>query len=156
MDSTAFIEHILSKFDRVFRMTIVADHSILPSRNKKESSEFYTRIFGFVDLGEEPGSGLHGVRVTDSFILFFEDSSDGSSWAQGIHHFAFGISGKEFDQVFERIRSSGIPYGNHYSDPTNMKPPRMAPGARGQGRSIYFRDPSGNLLQILNYSTEGE
>jgi catechol 2,3-dioxygenase-like lactoylglutathione lyase family enzyme len=132
-------------------MNVLLDHTIIPSKDKKRSADFYTRMFNFKDEGEEQGSGLHGIRIDDSLILFFEDSKDGSPWAQSIHHLAFGMNAKDFEQVFEKIKSWGISYGDHYSDPTNMKQPRVAPGARGQGKSIYFRDPSGNLLQIISY-----
>jgi catechol 2,3-dioxygenase-like lactoylglutathione lyase family enzyme len=132
-------------------MAIVLDHTILPSKDKRKSAEFYERILGFEDLGEEPDGGLHGVRVSESSVLFFEDSSDGSAWAQGIHHLAFGMGRKEFADVFARLKSSEVPYGNHYSSPSNMRPPKMAAGAKGRRPSIYFKDPSGNLLQILSY-----
>jgi catechol 2,3-dioxygenase-like lactoylglutathione lyase family enzyme len=65
-------------------MESVIDHSIVPSRDRKESAEFYARVFGFEDMGEKQGSILHSVRVNDRTILFFENSSDpGSPWAIG-------------------------------------------------------------------------
>jgi catechol 2,3-dioxygenase-like lactoylglutathione lyase family enzyme len=133
-------------------MANVIDHTIIPSMDKKESAEFYTRIFGFEDMGERPNAVLHPVRVNDSTILFFEDSSDSESpWAQGIHHVAFHFDRKQFSEVFDRIRKEGIPYGDNHAEPANMKDPGTAPGARGQGESVYFKDPSGNLLQIITY-----
>jgi len=133
-------------------MAIMIDHTIVPSKDKKESAEFYARIFGFEDIGERPKAVLHPVRVNDSTILFFEDSSDlDSPWAQGIHHVAFHLDRKQFLEVFARIRKEGIPYGDNYAEPSNMKEPGMAPGARGNGKSVYFKDPSGNLLQIITY-----
>ena len=31
-------------------MAIMIDHTIVPSKDKKESAEFYARIFGFEDI----------------------------------------------------------------------------------------------------------
>jgi len=45
----------------------------------------------------------------------------------------------------------GILYGGSHREPANMKGPGTAPGARGVGSSVYFKDPSGNLLQIISY-----
>ncbi len=133
-------------------MASVIDHTIVPSRDKKRSAEFYARIFDFEDLGEEPGALLHPVRVNDSTVLFLENSSDPDApWAQGIHHLAFHLDEGIFQEVFARIRSAGIPYGDNYAEPANMKGPGTAPGARGGGKSIYFKDPSDNLLQIITY-----
>jgi catechol 2,3-dioxygenase-like lactoylglutathione lyase family enzyme len=131
---------------------IMIDHTIVPSKDKKTSAVFYARIFGFEDMGERPKAVLHPVRVNDSTILFFENSSDlDSPWAKGIHHIAFHFDRKQFLEVFTRIKKEGIPYGDNYAEPANMKEPGMAPGARGNGKSVYFKDPSGNLLQIITY-----
>ncbi len=70
---------------------------------------------------------------------------------KGIHHYAFHLDNKQFQEVFARIKTEGIPYGDNYAEPANMRGPGTAPGARGSGRSIYFKDPSGNLLQIITY-----
>jgi catechol 2,3-dioxygenase-like lactoylglutathione lyase family enzyme len=104
------------------------------------------------DLGEWNGSILHPVRVNERTVLFFESSSDSESpWAQGIHHYAFHLTREKFDEVFARIKASGVPYGDNYAEPANMKGPGISPGAQGRGKSIDFEDPSDNLLQIITY-----
>lgn len=135
-------------------MATVIDHTIVPSRDRKRSAEFYVRIFGFEDMDElgTPGAMLHPMRVNDTSVLFFEDSSDPDApWAQGVHHLAFHFDSGKFEDVFARVKSAGIPYGDNYAEPNNMKGPGLAPGARGSGKSVYFKDPSGNLVQIITY-----
>ena len=133
-------------------MAIVIDHSIVPSQNKEKSAEFYAEIFGLENLGEQHGTPFYAVRVNDSTILFFANSSDPDSpWAQGIHHYAFAMGNEIFYQVFARIQAAGIPYGDNSAEPANMKGPGTAPGARGAGKSVYFKDPSENLLEIRTY-----
>lgn len=133
-------------------MAIVIDHSIVPSKDKHKSAEFYAKIFGLENMGEQLGTPFHAVRINDSSILFFENWSDPDSpWAQGIHHYAFAMGTERFQEVFDRIQAAGLPYGDNSADPANMRGPGTAPGARGRGKSVYFKDPSDNLLEIRTY-----
>ena len=125
-------------------MAVVLDHTIVPVRDREEAVEFYTRIFGFDPLGEV-GPFL-AVRVNDSFNLDFRDSDDFQSI-----HYAFAMDSEEFDAAFTRIRKAGIPYGDSPFDMANMKGPGMTTGAKGQGKAVYFKDPSGHVLEIKTY-----
>lgn len=133
-------------------MAIVIDHSIVPSQDKEKAAEFYAEIFGLEDMGEQLGTPFHALRINESSILFFENSSDPDSpWARGIHHYAFAMDPERFQQVFSRIQTAGIPYEDNSAKPANMKGPGTAPGAKGRGKSVYFKDPSANLLEIRTY-----
>lgn len=134
-------------------MSIVFDHTIVPSRDKQRSAKFYEEVLGFENIGEND-QGLLGLRINETSILFLEQSNDpeSSPWSKGVHHYAFAMSRGDFDSAFSRIKSHGVPYGDTYQDPRNMRgPDRKAPGARGEGKSLYFNDPSDNLLQIMTY-----
>ena len=71
------------------------------------------------------------------------------------------VAAEEFDAIFERIKQAGIRYGNAtdgfgetgnlVGDGLNMKGPDIEPGARGEGRSLYFGDPSGHSVEIMTY-----
>jgi catechol 2,3-dioxygenase-like lactoylglutathione lyase family enzyme len=127
------------------------DHTIVPAKDRKESAEFYARVLGFEDLGER-AEEIHGVRVNETTILFFQNYNDeDAKWAQGVRHLAFQFDRDKFVKIFDGIRSSGIEYGSSYEEPSNMKGPEQAIGARGKGDSIYFRDPGGNLVQVMTY-----
>ena len=125
-------------------MPTVLDHTIVPVRDRAEAVQFYTRIFGFEDLGEV-GPFL-AVRVNDTFNLDFRDSDDFRSI-----HYAFAMDSAEFDAAFARVRESGIPYGDSPMDIANMKGPGMTMGAKGQGKAVYFKDPSDHVLEIKTY-----
>jgi catechol 2,3-dioxygenase-like lactoylglutathione lyase family enzyme len=130
-------------------VAIVFDHSIVLAIDKVKSAAFYARIFGFKNLGEQPGTPFTAVRIDERSVLFFENSNEQDQpWAQGIHHYAFSMNSDEFDRIFQRIRAAGISYGDRSSEPSNMKGPGTSPGAKGEAASLYFRDPSGNLLEI--------
>ena len=125
-------------------MTIVLDHTIVPVNDREESVEFYTRIFGFEDLGEV-GPFL-AVRVNDSLNLDFRQSDDFRSI-----HYAFAMESGEFDDAFQRIKDSKIPYGDSPRAQDNMQVPGMTAGAKGDGKAVYFKDPSGHVLEIKTY-----
>ena len=125
-------------------MTTVLDHTIVPAIDREKSVEFYTRIFGFKDLGEV-GPFL-AVRVNDTFNLDFRTSEDFQSI-----HYAFAMDAEEFETAFAKIKESGIPYGDSPREQENMKGPGMTAGALGQGKAVYFKDPSGHVLEIKTY-----
>ena len=125
-------------------MATVLDHTIVPVRDREEAVEFYTRIFAFEDLGEV--GPFRAVRVNDTFNLDFRDSDDFRSI-----HYAFAMDPQEFEVAFVRVRESGIPYGDSPYDMENMQGPGMTLGAKGQGKAVYFKDPSGHVLEIKTY-----
>ena len=125
-------------------MTTVLDHTIVPTIDREKSVEFYTRIFGFENLGEV-GPFL-AVRVNDTFNLDFRNSEDFRSI-----HYAFAMDAAEFEAAFTRIKEAGILYGDGPRDQENMKGPGMTAGAKGQGKAVYFKDPSGHVLEIKTY-----
>ena len=57
-----------------------------------------------------------------------------------------------FDEVFERIKESGISYGEGPGKLENMHGPGITQGARGMGTAVYFRDPTGHMLEIKTCS----
>ena len=125
-------------------MTTYLDHTIVPVRSREEAVEFYSRIFGFEPLGEV-GPFL-AVRVNDTFNLDFRDVED----FQNIHY-AFAMEPTEFEAAFDRIKESGILYGDAPDYQENMKGPGMTMGAKGMGKAVYFKDPNGHVLEIKTY-----
>ncbi len=113
-------------------------------RDKEESVEFYTRIFGFTDLGAV-GPFL-AVRVNDSLNFDFFGSEDFNSI-----HYAFAMEPAEFENTFDRIKGSGIPFSDSPFAAGNMKEPGMTLGAQRNGNAVYFADPRGHILEIKTY-----
>jgi len=118
-------------------MPITLNHTIVPCINKIESAEFYSRLFGFEYLGVF--SHFIVVRVNDTLCLDFDNKEKFES-----HHYAFKVSEQEFDTIFARLRDAKIKYG---SDPGQVDD--MAINYNYGGRGVYFRDPSGHLLEML-------
>jgi catechol 2,3-dioxygenase-like lactoylglutathione lyase family enzyme len=118
-------------------MTITLNHTTVPSHNKTESARFYSRIFGFDYFGEF--SHFVVVKVNDTLSLDFDNREKFES-----HHYAFKVSEQEFDEIFGRLKAENIKYGSGPFEPDNM-----SINHNDGGRGVYFRDPSGHLLEML-------
>ncbi len=112
-----------------------------------EAIAFYEKLLGMKFEGKTGGFSV--VRVNDSLVLDFRDAEPGMSIQH--RHFAFAMTAEEFDAVFGRIRASGVAYGEGPDKTENMRGPGMTQGARGRGKAVYFRDPTGHMLEIKTY-----
>jgi catechol 2,3-dioxygenase-like lactoylglutathione lyase family enzyme len=118
-------------------MRIVLDHTIVPAADKEVSARFFARIFGLPYEG--PASHFAPVRVNETLTFDFCTDADFDRL-----HYAFKVGEDAFDQIFERVRGEGIPYGSSPFSPEDMKISH-----RNGGRAFYFRDPGGHLLEVL-------
>ena len=125
-------------------MAIVLDHTIVSVKDQAEAVAFYVKILGFKDEGKLWHFAI--VRVNETLTFDFIASKEFST-----QHFAFAMEADEFERTFQRIKEAGIPYGDDWSDMTNMKGPGMTQGARGKGKAVYFQDPNGHVLEIKTY-----
>jgi len=66
-------------------------------------------------------------------------------------HYAFAMEPGEFDEAFQRIKDSKITYGDSPFAQGNMQGPGITLGAKGDGKAVYFKDPSGHVLEIKTY-----
>lgn len=130
-------------------MTIQLDHTIVASRDKAAAAAFFAEIFG---LEVQPPSGpFVPVRVNDALTFdFADDARHGAGTEIAPQHYAFHISEAEFDAIYERVRSKGIPYG---SGPFSHDDGRI--NTRRGGRGFYFQDPSGHLLEVMTVPETG-
>jgi catechol 2,3-dioxygenase-like lactoylglutathione lyase family enzyme len=126
------------------KMAVVLDHTIIPVRDQQEAVAFYTAILGVKDGGCVGPFAV--VRVNDTLALDFIEADPEPS-----RHYAFAMDADEFEAAFRRIQAAGIPYGDGPFDASNRRGPGVTAGARGQGKAVYFHDPSGHLLEIKTY-----
>ena len=124
-------------------MPIVLDHTIVPARDKLASAKFFAEIFG---LKVKPGEGYFAqVQVNDGLTFDFADETEPQS-----HHYAFHISNAEFEEIYERVKAKGLPYG---SGPYNHTDCKIY--TRRGGRGFYFEDPNGHLLEVMTVRETG-
>jgi catechol 2,3-dioxygenase-like lactoylglutathione lyase family enzyme len=118
-------------------MAIVLDHTIVPAHDKEASARFLARILGLHYEGA--ASHFAPLRVNETLTLDFDDDNGFES-----HHYAFKVSEAEFDDIFVRVKTEGIPYG---SGPRSLDDMKI--NHRRGGRGFYFHDPNGHVLEVL-------
>ncbi|MER5745891.1 VOC family protein [Streptomyces sp. NPDC059913] len=120
-------------------MSVSLNHTIIHSRDNRESAAFLAGVLG-LEIGKEWGPFIP-LETANGVTLDFATIPESSIVPQ---HYAFLISEAEFDTAFARIEELGITY---YADPH-----RKHPGAINHndgGRGVYFLDPSGHAMEII-------
>jgi catechol 2,3-dioxygenase-like lactoylglutathione lyase family enzyme len=118
-------------------MAITLDHTIVPAHDKAASAQFFANLFGLTYTG--PMGPFAPVRINQTLTLDFDDRRQGFE----VHHYAFHVSEGEFDAIFERIKAAGLTYGSQPWTPEDLKIREL-----NGGRTIYFRELNGHLLEI--------
>jgi catechol 2,3-dioxygenase-like lactoylglutathione lyase family enzyme len=106
------------------------------------AEHFYGRVLGLTVLAKEAGRHVF-FRVGDSAVLLAfraETTLRGdilpAHGAHGAGHFALGIDAEAFEAWRARLAAQGIAIEKEMHWP------------RG-GRSLYFRDPAGNSVELI-------
>jgi extradiol dioxygenase family protein len=121
-------------------MPIEFNHTIVAARDKRESAEFLTELFGLPS--PVPFGHFMTVTVEHGASLDYADASAGEEIRP--QHYAFLVSEDDFDAIYGKIRLRGL---EHWADPGARRPGEI--NTRDGGRGVYFRDPAGHFLEIL-------
>jgi catechol 2,3-dioxygenase-like lactoylglutathione lyase family enzyme len=129
-------------------MTINFNHTIVASRDKKESAEFLAELFGLPS--PKPFGRFVVVALEHGVNLDFADAPEGEKIPR--QHYAFLVSEQEFDTIYGKIQSRGM---QHWADPGRNRPGEI--NHNDGGRGVYFPDPSGHGMEILTrpYGSRG-
>ncbi|MEU9060768.1 VOC family protein [Streptomyces sp. NPDC048430] len=120
-------------------MSVELNHTIVHSRDNRESAEFLAHILGLT-VGTEWGPFIPVVLANGVTLDFATVPAESLT----VQHYAFLISEAEFDTAFERIEAQGITY---YADPHKKHPGEI--NHNDGGRGVYFPDPSGHGMEII-------
>lgn len=122
------------------------DHIVLRARDPRRLVAFYRDVLGCPVEREQPHIGLTQLRAGRSLIDVLEAAPrDGAapadapeSDARNVDHFCLTID--PFDPAGLRgyLLSQGLAPGEV----------AMRYGAQGEGPSLYFQDPAGNLVEL--------
>lgn len=121
-------------------MAITFNHTIVASRDRQQSADFFTDLFG-LPSAEEFGPFL---AVTLNHGVSLDYAQAGPDETIRPQHYAFLVSEDEFDAIYGRIRDRGLPY---WADPRAARPGEI--NHNDGGRGVYFQDPSGHYLEII-------
>ena len=121
-------------------------HVVLNVVDLERSTAFYTGVLGFTDEGKDGPFTV--IRVSPDFTLQL------APWGTpGFEHYAFAMSKTEFDDIFNRIKAAGIPFGPSFHAVGVNTEPGEESGARGMAPTLYFNDPNKHLLEIRTYES---
>jgi len=108
-------------------------HMSIPCRDLDESKRFYTEVMG----GElvHDVAGFAEVRVTNVIIGLSEQPEGWTGRNAEYPHYAFFAEAEDFLPMVDWLRQNGV----------KTSEPWTRDGIKGL---LYFRDPSGNLLEM--------
>lgn len=121
-------------------MAISFNHTIVASRDKRESAEFLAELFGLPS--PKPFGHFMVVQLEHGANLDYADAAEGAEIPR--QHYAFLVSEEDFDTIYGKIQSRSL---EHWADPGANRHGEI--NHNDGGRGVYFRDPSGHAMEIL-------
>lgn len=130
------------------------DHIALDCKNDPlDLVDFYVSVFNFepcrVDEFKAGNVPFPSVRASPNTILdFFATSGDDPNPPKGLrqsNHFCFAVTKEDWDMLRERLKEKKV---------DTMGEPKERSGARGDGISIYVKDPEDNIVEFRYYPHE--
>jgi catechol 2,3-dioxygenase-like lactoylglutathione lyase family enzyme len=119
-------------------MPVQLNHTIVAAHDPLASAAFLAEMLA---LPEPTRFGPFQVVTLDNGVSLDFHVAAGPVTRQ---HYAFLIGERDFDEVFERIRTRGILY---WADPMRRRAGEINHGDGGRG--VYFEDPDGHLLEVI-------
>jgi catechol 2,3-dioxygenase-like lactoylglutathione lyase family enzyme len=126
-------------------MAMRLDHCVIHVSERPRSNAFYRDVVGAELVGDSDGVAMyrfggqqlnvHGPGLTPDPVARFPVQPGGSD-------LCFVWPGP-IDGAIDHLRGHGVE--------VELGPVRRS-GARGEGTSVYFRDPDGSLLELISYA----
>lgn len=126
------------------------DHIVLNVTDVERSLAFYGRCLGLgaerLEAWRRGEVGFPSLRVDESTIIDLVGVPAGQEADAGrrtnMAHFCLVAAADDLEPLMAQLGEAGVAIER--GPVTNW-------GARGMGRSIYFRDPDGNLVELRAY-----
>jgi hypothetical protein len=119
------------------------NHTIVHSKNQRESAAFLTELLGLP--APKPFGPFLVVDVDNQLSLDFIEVPSGQHIDP--QHYAFLVTEREFDAIFERIRARALPF---WADPRR----RRARSVLGRSQWTLPRDLDATLRQRPGLNVE--
>ena len=120
------------------------DHIVLTVFDLERTCDFYSRVMGMevVKFGEGRTALAFGRQKINLHLFGREFEPKALKPTPGSMDFCF-ITERPIDEVVARLKEHGVAIAQG---------PVPKTGALGPMRSVYFRDPDGNLVEVSNYA----
>lgn len=132
-------------------MNVVLDHIVLNVSDLEKSVGFYREIMQFrIERLEEyesgkvpfPSARINAETLIDLFPPRMWQTADSNKAHHNLNHFCLALEPDQWRALRDRLVGGKIEI---YRDRT------VNFGARGEGISMYFRDPDGNEIEARYY-----
>ena len=132
-------------------MKVAIDHIVLNVRDVERALTFYTEVIGLSAERVEKFRGgelpFPSLRVSDDSII---DLLPPEIWGGGepgetrtnVNHFCLAFDAASWPALEQRLKGAAVEY--------ELGPVTLS-GARGDGTSVYIRDPEGNRVELRHY-----
>jgi catechol 2,3-dioxygenase-like lactoylglutathione lyase family enzyme len=118
------------------------DHLVLTVRDVEATAAFYSSVLGMrvVTFGDNRKALAFGTQKINLHLAGREFEPKAAAPTPGSADLCF-LTAEPLDRVIEHLRSCGVAV---------IEGPVARTGATGPIRSVYFRDPDGNLIEVAN------
>jgi len=132
------------------------DHIVLNVSDIDRSLQFYVGVLGLapdrVDDYKSGKVGFPSVRINEQTIIDLfpperQETSGAGGRAQNLNHLCLATENEDMQAVADYLTGHGIEIETG---------PIRRWGAKGNGTSVYFRDPDHNLVEIRTYAAVAE
>jgi catechol 2,3-dioxygenase-like lactoylglutathione lyase family enzyme len=114
------------------------DHVVLRCADQERMLAFYTGVLGLPEERRLEALGLIQLRAGRSLIDLVPGTPAGFEGAN-VDHFCLMIAAADLDEVIGALHAAGV---------ETIGEPMVRYGATGYGRSVYLRDPEGNVVEL--------
>jgi catechol 2,3-dioxygenase-like lactoylglutathione lyase family enzyme len=123
--------------------------TVLYYTSEDDSFEFYSKTMGFRSIGHEPGRSMFFRAGASVFLVFNAEATTKGGMlpphgATGPGHTCFQAAGDEYEAWRDYLAEQGVDIIQEVTWPLGSA------GDDVRGRSFYFHDPSGNVLEIAD------
>ena len=128
------------------------DHIVINAEDEYLLMDFYMEIIGLkserLDLYRQGEVAFPSIRINaDTIIDIFPKEMWAGSHHQAkgrpnLNHFCMGFSREEWEALRNRLAKAGVEV---------IRGPVDVWGAHGQGMSVFFHDPEGNVVEAKTY-----
>ncbi len=115
------------------------DHVVLRCGDQARALDFYTRVLGLKEERRLEQIGLIQLRAGQGLVDLIPAGEPLTEAGRNVDHFCLGVETSDVGEMVRYLREQSVEI---------IGEPSMRYGARGNGPSVYIRDPEGNVVEL--------